>query len=176
MSAEEAQTQQPIVEDQQPQQGEGKVDTVQSLLETLVQVNSQNILREKKTALLLKQMMKLHQKELKSVGKKRTRRTSDEPEPQYEVEERLAKFMKLENGQKVALSEARKSVTAYVKENNLHKKKSEFDVDETLRSLLGEPLYNVEGKNKGYGYLNLNRYLQPLFKIPPKTQAPEASA
>lgn len=145
-----------------------KQETVLNLLETLVQVNSQNILREKKTALLLKQMMKLYQKELKSSSKKRPRRSSDEPEPKYEVEERLAKFMKLDHGAQVGLSEARKCVTQYVKEHNLHKRKSEFEVDEPLRELLGEALYNVEGKNKGYGYLNLNRYLIPLFKIPPK--------
>lgn len=162
------------VENEQPttvveqEEQEAKQETVQSLLEMLIQANSQNILREKKTALLLKQMMKLYQKEVKTNSKKRSRKTADGPEPQYDVEEKLAKFMKLENGQKIAISDARKYITQYVKENKLHKQKSEFEVDEPLQALLGEPVYNVEGQNKGYGYLNLTRYLQPLFKIPPK--------
>lgn len=125
---------------------------------------------------LLKTLLVDYQKEVReNKNKFKKRRSSSKSQVPHgftkpvHISSELSSFLNVDKDTTIARPSVTKAISQYVKEHSLYEEsnKSIFKADDTLKKLLGEPMYLVEPKKPelglGYGYKNLQKYLSPHF-------------
>lgn len=138
-----------------------QLSTIGSVIKNLkaVEINLKNTSKE------CKKDSKVKKRVIPEEEKERRRATSGFNKP-VEVSETLLEFMGASTGSKVSRVEVTKNIIAYIKSNDLQKGRN-FDVDEKLLGLLGEPVYLLNSKHPecgyGYSYFSLPKYLSKHY-------------
>jgi len=149
-----------------------------ALIEERIKVHIETVDTITRTLKVLKQELKALQvsylKELKGYKKKKNRvKQSYTPHgftKAVQVSEVLASFLKQDKDALIARPSVTRAIAKYVRENNLANPDdgSIFKADKLLKTILGEPLYQVKSSKpelgKGYSYQNLQKYLSIHFQ------------
>lgn len=149
---------------------------VATLLEKLKEEITAHIASVKTIAALLRETTKAHGKELRAKGSRKRKNAEidasavvePKPEKTFEIQEPLREFLGTQPGEKVGKRAARKTLSIYIKNNNLQDPDDHTLIkpDEKLLKLFGPPLYVTTKKNLGYSNLNALRYIQKYFITP----------
>lgn len=150
--------------------------SVENQIKSLVSVVEEQIKQLKTVRQSLKSINVLYQKEIKNnKNKKRVKKDNKDYVPHgftkpVHISSELSTFLGVDKDATVARPSVTRSISIYVKENNLQDAKdgSIFKTDKVLKEILGEPKYLVKPRKPelgvGFSYQNLQTYLAPHFK------------
>lgn len=146
--------------------------SVQSIFESLISQNETLLTAQKNLILSLKKAYKAFEKQSKDAEKKRSRKTSADPEKKRQpsgflmptsISDTLCDFLGVPHGSKVSRTSVTNQINTYIREHSLHvpDNKRSFVPDAKLSAVFG-PLHEKD-KEVGFCYFNLQRYLKPHF-------------
>ena len=122
----------------------------------------------------VRELEKAYNKEKRAKGSRKRKSPETEtpiepkPEKQFEIQDPLREFLGTAVGEKVGKKSARKALSVYIKEHELHDPEDHTRIkpDEKLLNLFGPPRYVTTKGQKGYSHLNVIRYIQDYFIKP----------
>lgn len=155
---------------------------IEDILNELITRHKHIVELHKTHAKKIKSILKLYRKERKELIKKNNKQNKTSKDSNSakrpnafttptRISDKLCDFLKKPHGTLVSRTDVTKSISKYVKSNNLAvlENKRQFVPDKNLKNILS-PLEEKD-VNNGYTYFNLQRYLKNEFLKSPSTSS-----